>query len=324
MQESYQLFSDEVRVGSQDQLYLNFLNSSEADLTMTNQCVGTPYFMSPEQACDSKGVDCRADIYSLGATLYYLITGKFPYHGETTMEVVSNVLKGSLAPPEQHNQKISRECSQLCLAMMAKNIDDRPATWTSLIDDIGRVIKGQMPRTEPKLQPQISSDVAQLALKMSFWNKSKLQAAGPAPEVDECALREKLSAKLDASGLSEKYVGVGTSVANPEACREALLPSGAPSQVDVPEVIAAPEGDVWVASNKEVSQPHNGHCILPSANGKDPIGGLGEANGSVSVLRPSQVNDKLICLVVVLVGIIIALLVLFAAVVLASPGPKGG
>ncbi len=57
-------------------------------LTETGAVMGTPSFMAPEQALSSKRVDIRADIYSLGCTFYYLLTGKAPFHGETIMELL--------------------------------------------------------------------------------------------------------------------------------------------------------------------------------------------------------------------------------------------
>jgi serine/threonine protein kinase len=65
------------------------LPGARADLTRADAVMGTPAYMPPEQARNSTAVDQRADIYSLGCTLYVLVTGKPPFHGKTAQEVIS-------------------------------------------------------------------------------------------------------------------------------------------------------------------------------------------------------------------------------------------
>src|SRR5262249_20658449 len=69
-------------------------------LTRDGAVMGTPDFMSPEQARDSAAVDIRADIYSLGCTLYFLLTGRVPFPGGTDWEKVLKHVSGSLTPVE--------------------------------------------------------------------------------------------------------------------------------------------------------------------------------------------------------------------------------
>lgn len=190
------------------------VNSTDVTLTLTNQCIGTPHFISPEQARDSKNVDFRADIYSLGATFYYLITGLHPYQGDNPVEVISNMMKSGLTPPEAHNNKISRAASQLTLIMMANNRDERPAKWQILISEIDRVLQGQMPQTEPRLQGKIAPEATQLALKMSFWNKKKTpvtkeSSAPDSPTDNETTLAEKLTAALNNNDIAQKKSQAG-------------------------------------------------------------------------------------------------------------------
>src|SRR5436190_5651065 len=73
----------------------------EQSLTQEGLAVGTPYFMSPEQIRGDKDVDIRADLYSLGATLYYLLTGKHPFEGRSAAETMSMHLKEPVPDPRK-------------------------------------------------------------------------------------------------------------------------------------------------------------------------------------------------------------------------------
>ena len=108
--------------------------SDDAAITSPGLVVGTPYYMSPEQARDRQDIDCRADIYSLGATLYHLLTGAPPHEGETSTQVLSRLLTDPIVPPIELNPKLSPPCSDLILAMTAKDVADRPGSWHTLLE----------------------------------------------------------------------------------------------------------------------------------------------------------------------------------------------
>ncbi len=71
--------------------------------------IGTPYYISPEQVRGQVDVDIRADIYSLGATLYHMVTGRVPYGGETPSEVMRKHVDKNVAlvPPDHVNTRLS-------------------------------------------------------------------------------------------------------------------------------------------------------------------------------------------------------------------------
>ncbi|HUR55244.1 MAG TPA: serine/threonine-protein kinase, partial [Gemmataceae bacterium] len=99
-----------------------------ADVTRDGTVVGTPDYMAPEQAKNSSGVDHRADLYSLGCTLYFLLTGQPPFPGGTPIE---RLLKHQLDRPDPLQglrPGVPDAVAELVARLMAKNPDDRPAT----------------------------------------------------------------------------------------------------------------------------------------------------------------------------------------------------
>ena len=95
------------------------------DMTGTRMALGTPAYMAPEQCRDAASVDHRADIYSLGCTLYVLVTGRAPFDGRTAVELMTKHAYEPMVPPEQLVARIPKELSAVIQKMMAKRIGDR-------------------------------------------------------------------------------------------------------------------------------------------------------------------------------------------------------
>ena len=115
----------------------------ECDLTQTLAILGTPYYMAPEQATDSRGVTASADVYSLGAILYHLFTGRPPFAGETPMEVLHRAETESPKPPRLTNQHVPRDLETICLKCLAKEPATRYASAAALAEDLERWLKHQ-------------------------------------------------------------------------------------------------------------------------------------------------------------------------------------
>ena len=88
--------------------------------TLPGSAIGTPAYMSPEQAAgDLERLGPRSDVYSLGATLYCLLTGKAPFEGTDLGAVLRDVQKGDFPPPRQVDPSIDRALEAVCLKAMA-------------------------------------------------------------------------------------------------------------------------------------------------------------------------------------------------------------
>jgi len=115
------------------------------DVTMAGYLIGTPNYMSPEQIDGGEQIDCRSDIYSLGATLYNLLTGCVPFAGNSAVESMTNKVSAQLDDPRKINPAISDACVALLSAMLAKSPSHRYADWHAVAKDIERVLAGQAP-----------------------------------------------------------------------------------------------------------------------------------------------------------------------------------
>lgn len=116
----------------------------DKDLTQFGKFVGTPNFISPEIAQGQKN-DIRSDIYSLGASLYYLSTGELPFSGDTSIEVMRKHVLDEVVPPTERNSEVDLGISELILNMMAKNPLERPQNPENLLNKIERIKQGKSP-----------------------------------------------------------------------------------------------------------------------------------------------------------------------------------
>ncbi len=113
--------------------------SSGSGETLPGSAIGTPAYMSPEQAAGDLGrLGPRSDIYSLGATLHSLLTGKPPFEGNDLGTILRDVQRGAFPKPRQSDPSIDRALEAVCLKAMATRPEDRHATARALADDVER------------------------------------------------------------------------------------------------------------------------------------------------------------------------------------------
>src|SRR5262249_24400680 len=116
----------------------------DVQLTHSGALLGTPRYMSPEQALAQHGlVDHRTDVYSLGATLYELLTRRPAFDGATLPEVVVQILERDPLPPRRLNPLVPRDLETIILKAMSRRPDDRYASAKGLADDLRRYRAGE-------------------------------------------------------------------------------------------------------------------------------------------------------------------------------------
>ncbi len=111
-----------------------------ADLSGANVITGTPLYMAPEAIVDPNSIDARADIYAVGATLFYLLTGSTVFTGRTLIEICSKHLHETpVAPSERVGRALPDALDALVLRCLAKSPEDRPQTVADLADALAAI-----------------------------------------------------------------------------------------------------------------------------------------------------------------------------------------
>ena len=138
-------------------------DNPEITLTTSQSVFGTPAYMSPEQARDSSKVDSRADIYSLGIVFYEMLVGRRPYRGDSTIEILTQVLSDTDIPDiRKIRPKIPAELAELISAMTAKKLEKRipdPVTLLQRLEKINvSAVDSQQITPIPDERSRLTSD----------------------------------------------------------------------------------------------------------------------------------------------------------------------
>ena len=167
--------------------------------------IGTPNYVSPEQAQGVEDLDCRTDIYSLGAMLYHLVTGRLPFAGYPGSSAMDAHVTEFLPDPVIVQPELSPATAWLIEKMMVKDRAYRPTYWSVVLADLAEVKQGRMPK--PPLPTAGQSTVQRHPLRQ------EPVPVPPAPEVEETpAARRKIvikEAEATRSGQQRFYMERG-------------------------------------------------------------------------------------------------------------------
>ena len=169
---------------------------SNSDLTNTGQVLGTPAYMPPEQAGgDLDKIDARSDVYSLGATLYCLLTGRPPFQAANPVDTLMQVLGVEPASPRKLNPAVPADLDTISLKCLEKEPDRRYQTAQEVVDELDRYLRKEPILARPigraartwrwcKRRPAVAALIALIVGLVGF-----LSIAGPAMAVRESNLR---------------------------------------------------------------------------------------------------------------------------------------
>jgi serine/threonine protein kinase len=134
-------------LGRDDRLHLTDFGLArlmdQPHLTVSGEIMGTPAYMSPEQVRGDREVDHRTDIYSLGVTLYEVLTGQKPFSGQTRAQIVDAICTREPVPPRRLNPGVPIDLETVCLRAMEKDPQRRYPTAAELAEDLRRFAEGR-------------------------------------------------------------------------------------------------------------------------------------------------------------------------------------
>lgn len=112
------------------------LGEEEMNLTRTGRGLGTPHFMAPEQFRDAKNADVRCDVYSVGATMYMMVTGVMPFDGSGPLDCWMKKIRNEFPPPRELVPELSERTNSTILRAMSATPDRRHNTCREFVEDL--------------------------------------------------------------------------------------------------------------------------------------------------------------------------------------------
>jgi len=150
------------------------LVARDSHLTVSGAVVGTPDYMSPEQALgETKDVTTAADVFSLGAVFYELLTGQAPFHGKNDLETRARLVEEEVKRPSTINRAVNRDLQTICLKCLEKDPRRRYPSAEAFAQDLGRWLRNEPIQARP-VGP------ATRAIKWTWRHKALAALAGMA------------------------------------------------------------------------------------------------------------------------------------------------
>ncbi|NUM35159.1 MAG: protein kinase [Candidatus Brocadiae bacterium] len=187
--------SGELKIGD---FGLAKLAEANTALTISGTIVGTPYYISPEQVKGSINVDYRSDVYSLGATLYFLATKRVMFHGNSVIELCNAHLSMQVVPPSKY-ASISSQMDNLILKMVSKDPEARCKTPDELLHYLRYLLKKT--NSYQKIEPSKTSRIVEKKQE----TKTKTSSGSANTKIEDAVIQQVLLSLnlLNMSQISE-------------------------------------------------------------------------------------------------------------------------
>jgi WD40 repeat protein len=201
--------------------------TSDAELTVTGQVLGSPNYLPPEQASATRGpIGARTDIYALGAILYHLLTGRPPFAAETITDTLQQVMNIEPVSPRLLNPSVPKDLETICLKCLEKDAGRRYASAQALAQELNRFLHDEPIRARPigaaarlwrwcRRKPALASLSGAVGVLLVTIALGSLWAALRVETARDVAVRERDRAERTVHELelqtAERFLGEGDS-----------------------------------------------------------------------------------------------------------------
>ncbi len=186
-------------------------------LTRAGGTLGTPHYISPEQARDPASADTRSDLWSLGATMYHAVTGRPPFEGESVAEILSGVLYARVSDPRLYAPSLSKGFTLILRKCLSRDPEGRYSEPRELLEDMQRVVERRSPAVSARTLDPLSDEgppwrrwalvgsavglVALLIIAWHPWRGSRPRPVDSPAAVLEWPALERLRESYEGGGL---------------------------------------------------------------------------------------------------------------------------
>jgi serine/threonine protein kinase len=191
----------------------------DMNLTKTGRGLGTPHYMAPEQFRNAKGVDVRGDIYSLGATLYSMVTGTVPFDNVSPLDCWMKKIRNDFPPPKDLNPEISDRVDWAIRRAMSAEPNQRPSSCREFLEDLTGQSRNATP-TNMQAPTKSVSDIWYMVYRDEFGTAHTVKGA---TDGIRKALSDSLLGDVGAVLVSRSKTGPFTSVGSVPEFRDLVV-----------------------------------------------------------------------------------------------------
>ncbi|GAB4135499.1 MAG: hypothetical protein Tsb009_01860 [Planctomycetaceae bacterium] len=175
----------------------------DVSVTQTGTGLGTPLYMAPEQARNAKHVDQRSDIYALGCTLYYFLTGEHPFSGKNTLELIMAKEEGKFKSARRLNKEIPESLDLMIDKMIAKKPEHRYADCQEIIHGLQKL--GRENATLSFLGSEATATLSRLGLSSTSTVSTKMGETTTLPEKTQTDSTKTTKAESKPPGVEKEW-----------------------------------------------------------------------------------------------------------------------